>query len=302
MSDPRRLLVATGDTHAGGTPAPMRKPIITDAGNEVAPNPVNLLLAGKLEESVEWARQKAKALGSAGADVQGSIPVVLLHNGDLTEGKHHSTHEVLVPEVVDYQIEIARDLLNMYVDALKPMAILFTRGTEAHVGKAGSLEEAVARGMASDGLPVMRAPDTGQLVPQYWEMTLGGHVIWAAHHGKVGRLPHTKGSQASLHASAVFLQECMDNFDRQLDGEAPHPIPRVIIGSHHHQKADSGPHTPTRSIQLPCWTFRNSHAHKVAAFSREDIGLAAVYCDPDERSPEVYWNLWRPRRTTTCQI
>lgn len=296
------MVVFTSDTHAGGTPAPMRKPIVTDAGNEVVPNPVNLLLASKMEQAAEWAAKKATAYGSAGADRQGSVPVVFAHNGDLTEGLHHHTHEVLVPEVTDYQLTIARDLLSIFLHALDPIAILFTRGTEAHVGKAGALEEAVAKGLLADGYPVKRAPDTGQLVPQYWDVNIGGHPIWMAHHGKIGRLPHTKGSQAALFAAHTFLQESLDNFRRMQDGEDPQAIPRLLVGSHHHQKADSGTQFPTRAIQLPCWCFRNSHAHKVAAFSREDIGLAAIYCDPDRKDPEVDWWLWQPRRTTCLTI
>ena len=254
-------------------------------------------MADKIQRAVEWAHAEAVRWGSAGADRQGAVPVALLHNGDLTEGIHHGTHQIFAPEQKGPQLAIARDLLSIYTDALNPVAIYFTRGTEAHVGKGAELETAVADSMLSDGLPVQRAA-TGQLVPQYWDIEIGGHQIWSAHHGKTGRLPHTKGSQSSLHASAIFLQESMDNFWRVKAGEAPHPIPRVVIGSHHHQQSDSGPNTPTRAIQLPCWTYRNAFAHKVAAFGREDIGLAAIYCDPDQRDPDVKWWIHQPRRDT----
>lgn len=298
MTDPRRLVVCTSDTHAGATTAACRKPVQMDDGPTVHPGRLNLLMAEKIERGVQFAYKESVRLGSAGADVQSAIPTVLLHNGDLTEGKHHSTHQVLIPEQTGYQVEVALDLLSIYTEALSPVAILFTQGTEAHVGKGGELEKAVAGILEEKGFPVKRSPDTDQLVPQYWDFTAGGHQIWAAHHGKVGRLPHTKGSQAALHASHVFLQEALDNFRRVQEGEQPHPVPRVIIGSHHHQKADSGPHFPIRAIQLPCWTFRNSFAHKVAAFSREDIGLATIYCDPDRPDPEVSWWCWSPRRAT----
>ena len=295
MSEPT-LLVATGDTHAGATTAALRKPIEIDQGATVHPGPINLDMAAKIERAVGWALGEARRLGSAGADVQGEVAVEILHNGDGTEGRHHNTHQVFVAEQTGYQIDVLVDLLHIYTDALRPRRIYFTQGTEAHVGKGGELEVAAAKKLLEEGLPVQKAPVTGQLVPQYWDVEIGGHQIWAAHHGKTGRLPHTKGSQASLHASAVFLQESMDNFWRMKAGEAPHPIPRVVIGSHHHQQSDSGPNTPTRAIQLPCWTYRNSFAHKVAAFSREDIGLAVIYCDPDRRDPDVSWWVHHPRR------
>ena len=295
MSEPT-LLVATSDTHAGAKTAAMRKPLILEDGVEVHPGPLNLDMANKIERAVDWVLAEARRWGSAGADRHGSVAIELLHNGDLTEGIHHGTHEIFVPELKGPQIEVAKDLLSIYTDALRPSRIYFTKGTEAHVGKGAELEIAVAASMLSDGLPVQRAPVTGQLVPQYWDVEIGGHQIWAAHHGKTGRLPHTKGSQASLHASAIFLQESMDNFWRMKSGQEPHPIPRIVIGSHHHQQSDSGPNTPTRAIQLPCWTYRNAFAHKVAAFGREDIGLAAIYCDPDRRDPEVSWWLHTPRR------
>lgn len=296
-NDPRRLLVATSDTHAGATTAALRKPIIVTepSRHEIHPGPLNRDMASLIERAVAWALQQARMWGSAGADRQGQIPIELLHNGDLTDGIHHGTHQIFVPEQKGPQIEIALDLLSIYTDALRPEKIYFTYGTEAHVGKAAELETAAAKAMLDAGQPVQRAKN-GLLVPQFWDVEIGGHQIWAAHHGKTGRLPHTKGSQASLHASAIFLQESMDNFWRMKAGEQPHPIPRIVIGSHHHQQSDSGPNTPVRAIQLPCWTYRNAFAHKVAAFSREDIGLAAIYCDPDRRDPHVDWFIHIPRR------
>lgn len=302
MSDPRRLLVATSDTHAGATTAPMRKPVEMDDGPTVHPHQLQVELADKMQRAADWCAAEARRHGSAGSDVQSSIPVVLLHNGDLVEGIHHRSHQAIVPELMGPQMEVAEDLLSIFHDTLSPVAWLFTRGTESHVGKGASFEEAVAKALAGKGFPVIASPDTGRLTSWYWEIDLGGHVVWAAHHGKVGRTPATKGSQATLFAAHVAFQELLDNWYRERRGEERRPMPRLLIGSHHHQKAESGTQFPVATIQLPCWTFRNSFAHKVAAFSREDIGLAAVYCDPDEPSPIVRWWDWQPHRSNRIAL
>lgn len=298
-----RLLVSVGDFHAGGTVAALNSILTHDDGPTVHPGEINLFLADLMEQCAEDAARWARELGSAGADIQSSVPVVFLHNGDLTEGLHHDTHQVLLPGVKGPQIEIALDLLeNIWFEHLDPMAILFTRGTESHVGKAAELEEAVAKILAERGYPVKKTPDTNTWTGYYWEVTLGGHVIWAAHHGRTGRTPRTKASLLALRGSDIFVQTAKDNFERERRGLDPEPIPRLVIGSHHHQRADGGTEFPTRWIQLGCWTFRNSYAHKVASFSREDLGGAFVYCSPERDAPEVRWWNHTPRRSTVCVI
>lgn len=300
MTDPRRLLVAIGDVHAGGSVAALRKPISHQDGPMIHPGPINELIAEKMQRAAEWAAGEAKRL-AGGGDVQGSIPVVLLHNGDLTEGIHHHTHQILIPEDVGPQLEIAHDLLGIFLDALTPTAILFTIGTEAHVGKGGAYESAVAKRLVEEGHPVLPAPDTGRLVAQHHEVVLGGHRILAFHHGKMGGTPGTKGSMLSLKARDFYLDACLVNDGHRKRNEPESPIPSLIIGSHHHQRAESGNQFPTAWIQLPPWTYRNTYAHRVAAAALEEVGLATVLCDPDRDRPEHRWWTWQPRRAS-CAI
>lgn len=295
--DPRRLLVAISDLHAGGSVAAMRTHVQMGDGASVHPGDLNLLLASKMQQGAEWARKRAEKLGSAGADVQGSVPVVLLHNGDLTEGIHHQTEQLMVPELIGPQVEIALDLLSVWTEALNPLAVAFTRGTQTHVGKAACNEEAAAKELEAKGVKVVRAPGSPQNRTAYsHHFRLGGHLILASHHGKIGQTPRTKTSLLALRAADIFSEESRLNWIREQAGEDPQDIPRLVIGSHHHQMAESGHHWPTQWIQTGCWTMRNSFGHKVAAFEQENIGFWTVYCDPDKRRPEVEPWQWHPRR------
>ena len=179
----------------------------------------------------------------------------------------------------------------------------FTRGTESHVGKAAANEEAVAEKLEDKGVNVQRSPDTPHNRTAYFHhFRLGGHLVLASHHGKIGQTPRTKTSLLALRAADLFSEESRLNWIRQQADEPTQDIPRLVIGSHHHQMAESGHHWPTQWIQTGCWTLRNSYGHKVAAFEQENIGFWTAYCDPDERRPEVEPWQWHPRRSEAWTI
>ena len=94
---------------------------------------------------------KAEALG--GAEVFG------LFNGDIVEGRHHETPQLVSVEPEDHA-DIAVECIDMVAAWCK--RLMFICGTEAHAGRQGRTENIAARVFAEQGKTVIK-PNLGPL-------------------------------------------------------------------------------------------------------------------------------------------
>lgn len=200
----------------------------------------------------------------------------VVYNGDLAEGDHHGTSQIISrnPEPAAY---IAGRILGV-PKALKPERTFVVRGTEAHVGPAGATEEAWARMIGAE-----RNPETRTW--SWWRLRFEIHGVRFdyQHHGRTGTRPWTKTSVVGALAAEIFYEHA----------RAGIPHPHLAIRSHRHTYADSYDAHPTRVIQTPAWQLKTAHAHKVAPESIADIGGVIVTVYPDGRS-DVVTRLYRP--------
>lgn len=301
MSDFGPVLVAAfGDTHFGGTVALMSPdPIALDDGGTYVPSErIGLQLWRWWNDW--WDRVEAER--ERLARIYGPTKLVLLCNGDLFEGDHHQTHQI-VQRHRGVEGQIAASCWDVPL-SLGPDQIYITRGTESHVGAGAGSEEAFASALAKTGRPVVPNPDVPERWTAYhWQLDVGPWRLWAHHHGSMGQTPRTKASLAALRTADVWIQAMLDNWRWEQQGEEPDRIPDVVVGSHYHQWAESAPSMfPTHGVQLPCWTYSNAHAQKVAARTLPDIGGALIRCLPDRPRPEVEPVIYKPRRSTPCRI
>jgi hypothetical protein len=199
------------------------------------------------------------------------------YNGDAVDGDHHNTSQIISrdPEPQAYLLQrvfgvpLARNPTRQFV----------IRGTEAHVGPAGSSEEMWAKHMQNH----VRDPDIK--VHSWWHLRLEVHGVLFdfKHHGRVGTRPWTKLTGTGTLAAEIML-ECANS---------DNPIPDIAIRSHRHQYVDTGDAYKTRVIQTPAWQLKTSFAHKVVPESIADIGGIIVTVFPDGRT-EVLKKLYRP--------
>ena len=139
------------------------------------------------------------------------------------------------------------------------------RGTAAHSGESGSLEEAIARGVGAQPFP----PDSVLSSCWYAKLALQGQIIDMAHHGKIGGLPHTRLNPLGT-IGAIAIDEALRNGER---------IPSLVVRAHRHRIADTGPvgiNSMVRVIQLPCFQISTAYASQVAPRQMADIGGAFV--------------------------
>lgn len=210
-------------------------------------------------------------------------------NGDLVDGDHHRTTQIATAHE-GVHVSCAIESLRVPL-ALKPNSIHIIRGTSAHVGRAGGLEEGIAKALRSLGWPVIEDPDTGQMSSYTRTLKIGPVLFDVKHHGRLGRRAHTKGPYMRWYTQDIFFNYLLDG------GE----VPDLAIRSHYHQYADSGKihKVKTRAVALPAWQLATEYVHRVAE-SLADIGL--VYFEIDDNDYEMKNILFTPDRPTTVEV
>lgn len=202
-------------------------------------------------------------------------------NGDLVEGNHHGTTQILSGNPTAQSKVV--DACLKPVLALKPDAMFFVRGTEAHVGKSAAYEERIALGLQKDGWPVHGDPDTG--TASWWNlrMELQGVRLSAIHHGRFGQRPWTEGNVVYNLAAEILYRNAALN----------EPYPHIAFRSHYHRFFDTHEAHPVRVIQTPAWQLHTAHTHKVVPESVASIGGVIVVIK--DGSYEVKPVLFKPK-------
>jgi hypothetical protein len=213
----------------------------------------------------------------------------IVANGDLVEGDHHRTVQILSGNL---QAQAAVIDAAMKVPlSLSPSKLWVIRGTEAHVGQSASAEESIAKGLRKDKRPIVSDLETGTASTWHLRMELHGKLIDIAHHGRTGQREHTRGSAAVLHAHDILLSHVKN-------GDRP---PDLCLRAHYHKFNDSGDSCPTRVVTSGAWQLATGHVRKVATDSLADIGGVIALVRPDRAIDveKVHYRaqrapVWRP--------
>lgn len=236
MSDKRVGLVVAHDTHCGGStgllPPHGAK---LDEGNVVLPN----LFQEWAWERWEQAWLRAKQL------TDDCTEVYVILNGDLVDGDHHGTWEIISanPRV---QARICQESLSPMRD-LQPDKVFVVRGTSAHTGEQSTHEEEIAEKIGAE------KDESGNHSRYKLYADILGHRIQAYHHGKLGASPWTEQSALQRLAWAIRAEH-----DRA--GSKP---PDIVFVAHRHKWGDSGQFCcPTRVLMAPGWQGAGQYVHK----------------------------------------
>lgn len=165
--------------------------------------------------------------------------------------------------------------ISLFVDTMRPLRELcrdgfwMLRGTDAHGGDAGNLEEAAALMLHTTRYPA----DSPLASCWHLRLMLAGTRIDATHHGPAGRLPWT-GPNGLQRAAYEILAEAVRN------GEPP---PHLKVQAHNHVYYDTHENAPVRVVGLPCWQISTSYGWKVQPNRGTDIGAVLVVLDDDGR-------------------
>lgn len=244
------LVIVIGDTHCGSTLGLVHGDgCYRDDGEWHEPTAGQAWLWKCFTDFVKRAQKAAR-----GRTVYGVL------NGDLIDGNHHGSTQLISANVKD-QRAIA-------IDALEPVTSLcdrlfVIRGTGAHAGQASQDDDAIGK--------ELKAVKPREGAHSWWELRaeFGGVLFDISHHTQGGGRLWTSGGPAiRLASEALMLSAC--------HGER---VPALVIRSHVHRYHDSGDNIPgCRAITLPALQLRTEYGYRIAA-KPADIGGLLVQCN-----------------------
>lgn len=207
-------------------------------------------------------------------------------NGDAVDGDHHGTAQIVSRNMAATQHAIALATLQPAIE-LNPKRFIVIRGTEAHVGGSGAHEEALAR-----ALPVQTIGNdkTGAHSHWHWQAVSEGVLMDFAHHGSVGKLPHTRSNPAKALAVKIMVAAARHGTR----------MPDVVYRSHAHQAADTFTEFPVRVIQTRAWQLSTAYVERIAAGSLPEIGAVIQINEGGQFSVHKFDVSWE--RAEPCQM
>ena len=223
-----------GDLHIGSTVGLCpRYTELDDGGTYEASKTQRFLLRSWLDF---WQRVKARK--------KKKTWVVALLNGDIADRNRHSKYQL---------VTINRAVIQkMMLAVLEPVleiadVIIVVRGTEAHTGGSGEMEEWFAADIEAAG-----DEEAGTASWWCWEATLDGVNVVAAHHpGTNSGRPWTRGGGANRAAAIV-----MDNYYSEAWK------PQLAIFNHVHHNEDSYDNHPVRAIFNRSFSLKTAYDHR----------------------------------------
>jgi len=244
MKHPQRskLVFVLSDLHCGSTLALLPPRFQTLEGNKVEQNAAQQWLWKCWQEAKQWI-----------AETAGKDPYVLVVNGDLIEGNHHRTMQIISPDVGDHAAAA--------IEVLEPVAkkaarVFIVRGTECHTG---SVENAIGKALKAEQTP----EGTGA-----WDRLLldvnGTRCVFRHHIGTSTRL--------ALSLTQLGVQLAEEQLEAARAGD---PLPLVLCCAHRH-KFDSGGNHKGIVVVSPPWQVLTRFGHKVVSQARTYPGVYAL--------------------------
>jgi len=205
------------------------------------------------------------------AQIAGKSRVIVIHNGDVTQGNRYPSHLALVT-IADQVTAAAANLRPWYAHKrLKVGAVRVICGTAVHTWEASS-EALVAQRLAQEFPKVDTRPLYHALITLEGQR---GQSLDAAHHGPfTGSRNWLKGNSARYYLRSAMMDELKD-------GETP---PRVYARAHYHEWVHEtlrirsrGQDVVSDLVITPCYTGVDDYARKVTRSLRKlDHGLVVL--------------------------
>lgn len=245
------FISAIGDTHCGSTVGlHLDEDTPLDDGGAYSPSPVQRWNGNNWIDF--WKRVKAAA---------GNQPVRIIANGDLLDGNHHGTAQI-VSVHSGIQSAILRRCFEPVLDMVRIASVVVVRGTAAHVGQGAPPEESFAGWLKMQKIKVLEDTDTGTLSWRHFKGDLGGVKIDVTHHGRTGGRPWTAASGVTNLAVDILTQYAMRR-------ETP---PDLAIRSHKHKTFDTYNLPGVRVLALPAWQLGTDWVKQAIPESIADLG------------------------------
>ena len=247
------IIAHVSDLHVNSSVALMPPKVTKDDGQTVTASKTQLWLWSKW---LHYWRLTAHYKEQTGAQVIGVI------NGDWGDMNRHDGFQLIEPKNTD-------TVIDMMIEVVEPMRqvcdkIIVVRGTEAHVGGVGWMENRAAKEIGAE-------PNAQQGTHSwfYFRGEFDGVKLTSGHHpGTNSMRPWTRGNEANRRAAI----DVASYYGRDWQ-------PALTLWGHYHHDADSGETHPIRAIYNRCWKVKDAFTHKIGlSATRDRIGGLWVFC------------------------
>ena len=206
----------------------------------------------------------------------------LLLNGDLTEGDHHGTKELIHPDVAA-QSPLAKHVLCPLAE--QSSATFVVMGTDCHVKQ---MESGIGQELGARYCKDSKSWAWPQL-----QMRFNGTLVFVKHHISASSRPWLMSMQLAAALAAEQLNAV----------KMGHEPPRVVIRSHRHEHGEfRGPQG--LMVVLPPWQGLTSHGRKVVQQSLPvPGGVSFDFSDMDENGlPRTRVRLYYPEADEVVEM
>jgi len=256
---PVRCVLVIADLHFGGTTALLPPGFVTAEGQEVKQNGIQQWLWACWLDLHDWI-----------PTVIGRDPCALVFNGDVIEGCHHGTRQVISPDVADHR-EAAQQALLPRITRYERRFMI--RGTEVHTG---NIETSLGKALGCEV-----SGDTGLPVFDRLTLDVGGCRAVFRHH--IGT-----STRRALSATQLSVQLAEEQVEAANNRE---PIPRVLCCAHRHVfgafECDRGV-----AVVSPPWQGLTRFAHRVVSQSRVKPGAFILDWREGGEKPRVHSRIY----------
>jgi hypothetical protein len=191
---------------------------------------------------------------------------VAILNGDIAELDTKRRSNQIISANKDTIKTMVIDTISPLVDIVD--AVFIIRGTPAHTGKSGWIEEMIAKDFDNTIRPGKAE------TPASWyhlRNIFDGVRFDVAHHASMGSMPWTEKNAANAAATKIMWRYLID---------MKQPAPHIALRSHNHRFCDSGNNYETRVIMLDAWTVRTEFIYRIGGENTvASVGSSVFLCD-----------------------
>ena len=256
------LIAAVSDLHINSTVALCMPRVALDDGGDYSSSPTQRWIYKQWLDFWKWVKKYKKRLDR---------DLIVWIGGELADNlTHHTTQLISRNE---------NDLKRHSIAVLEPLLkladkIIVVRGSEAHVGASGWMDEWIADDISASQCI---EGDDNPYSWWHWQSVIDGMVIDGAHHPGTGHgRPWTRGGDANRLAAII-----KDNYV-----EAGVWPPHIVLRGHNHKPTDSYDNHCTRAIILPSWQLTNAFGYRLGG-GWLPIGGLLIWADGKENEINV---------------
>lgn len=262
--------MAFSDPHAGASNGLLPPNFTSFEGQEIKQNPYQ-----------KWTWKRWNDFWKHVYKIVGKEEFAAVANGDLIDGNHHNTREIISPNVDDH-VEACMELITEHL--LKASQVYVTEGTNVHTQNS---EHGIARGLKARGVAIIQPTERKFAWPTL-DVRIQGVLVNIDH--------HVSAATSSVSEAAAFSRTIADvTTKRQRAGWR---VPKMFIRSHRHVYG-CWSNGYQKMICLPSWQGLGRFVHRVAPGSVPHCGGVVLEWKKYGELPIVHEIIYTPEQSPT---